>query len=124
MKKKVNNIVLAVMTCAITVGAFAIGSYQEDKKPKQEEVIVRQLINQQNQFIVAEVEGDQIKFNDPALEDQMREIGIFIPPSQRKYYDEQKTIKLEDPRFLEAFEKYYIPSNLHKGSYKWIQVKT
>ena len=118
MKKKATKILLALLTCAFTVGAFAMGFH------KKEETIMRQLINQQNQFIVVEVEGEQIKFNDPVLEEQMKEIGIFIPPSQRQYFDDKKTITLDDPQFLEAFEKYYIPSNLHQGSYKWITVKT
>ncbi len=100
-----------------------MGDSKEDKKPVKEETVMRQLINLQNQFVVAVIEGDQIKFNDPVLEEQMKSIGIFIPPSQRKYFNDKKSITLDDPRFLEAFEKYYIPSNLHKGAYKWVQTK-
>ena len=113
---------MTALTCTFAASAISIG--HQEAKTACKESILRQLINENNQLVMVEIHGNSIHFNDPLLETQMKTIGILIPPSQRKHFQDRTVVKLTDPQFLEAFEKYYIPLNLDKGPYIWKEVKT
>ena len=118
MKKKGTKIILGTLVCALGVGAFAVGSHGENQHMKA------QLVNKENHFVVLEIEDDRVTFNDPILEVQMRELGVFIPPTEREKFEGKNQVTLDDPDFIRAFKEHYIPSNLHSETYSWEEVET
>ncbi len=116
MKKKTNKIIIATLACILGASVLGAGIHGEEKMKKQ-------LINKTNKFVVVEIEDGKFTFNDPILEVQMRELGVFIPPSQSDLYNGKEMITLDDPDFQRAFEQFYVPSNLHSSTYAWIDVE-
>lgn len=116
--KKGKKIILASLVCAL--GASAIGvSYRGGEG---EEKMHKKLINQETERVIVEVNGDEITFDDPILEVQMSEIGVFIPPAFREKFGGKEYVKLGDKEFIEAFETFFVP-NYRKAVYSWQEVK-
>ena len=73
------------------------------------------------QKILAEVQGNSIIIYDEVLRNNMREIGVSIPPSFQKTFGGKKVYLSEEDqgRFIHAFKEFYCtgyPSNF----YQWI----
>ncbi len=77
-------------------------------------------VNSQNGFVILEVkkEGD-ILFYDEILEEEMREMGIQIPPHLRKEFEGQEVIYLKDKAFLKAFKEVYCQMVFNPAIYEW-----
>lgn len=117
MNRKIKNIIFATLTCALGASAIAATTHQGEEK------MHKCLVHIESQIVIVDVEGDKIVIEDPLLEKQMREVGVFIPPPFRKDFGNKEYVKLEDPEFIEAFEKFFIPGNFRESVYKWKVVK-
>ena len=76
------------------------------------------LINTKTGYIVVEFQQGKVHFNDRFLEAEMKETGIFIPPSHTSEYGKE-TIFLEDVQFERAFKEIYYPLCIANLRYRW-----
>ena len=81
----------------------------------------KKLVNKENQFVVIEIEGDEINIADPILEKHMTEVGVFIPPPFRDEFGGKSHVKLDDPDFIRAFETFFVPSSYRQSVYTWVE---
>jgi hypothetical protein len=82
-------------------------------------VISMKLVNIKTGFVVVEFEEGKAYFGDPFLREQMKDRGIFIPPSYREAFAGKEYIKLDEPEFQTAFEKIYYLFTIDNSVYQW-----
>lgn len=77
------------------------------------------LINSETGHIVIEFIDGNAKVYDRFLEAEMRETGIYIPPSKRGDFDGKEVVYLSDPSFEKAFIEVYDPLCIANSPYRW-----
>ncbi len=77
------------------------------------------LVNTKTGFVVVEFKSGKAEFFDRFLEAEMKETGIFIPPSMAKDFGGKEMILLGDPLFEKAFVEVYYPLCIANVVYQW-----
>ena len=77
------------------------------------------LVNTKTGFVVVEFKKGKVQFHDRFLEVEMKETGIFIPPSMTKLYEGKEMVLLGDPLFEKAFVEVYYPLCIANALYQW-----
>lgn len=77
------------------------------------------LVNSKTGHIVIEFIDGKTKIYDRFLEVEMRETGIYIPPSKREDFDGKEVVYLSDPSFEKAFIEVYDPLCIANSVYRW-----
>ncbi len=77
------------------------------------------LLNSETGSIVVEFMDGKIQFNDHFLEMEMKETGIYIPPSKAEEFGEKEIVYLGDPMFEKAFIDVYYPLCIANSLYQW-----
>jgi hypothetical protein len=78
-----------------------------------------QFVNQKNGFVVVEQIEGKIYFHDPILEDEMKELGVVIPPEHQARYEGCERVKFGEKGFFEAFREFYTVYIYDPDLYAW-----
>ena len=71
------------------------------------EVESMKLVETKHGIVLVEFREDVVIINDPMIEAELKEKGIFIPPAMRAEFDGKKFVKIGDADFQKAFEEVY-----------------
>ena len=77
------------------------------------------LVNEETGFVVVEFLDGKAEFHDPFLETEMRQVGIYIPPSKVHRFGEKEIVYLNDQLFKKAFTEIYYPLSIANSMYQW-----
>lgn len=77
------------------------------------------LVNEETGFIVVEFADGKAEFHDPFLEVEMRQVGIYIPPTKTHRFEDKEIVYLHDTLFRKAFTDVYYPLCIANSLYQW-----
>lgn len=89
------------------------------KKVKCEEKNMKQLINMQTSLPIVEFLEEKTIIYSKFLENEMRTIGISIPPGLRGVYQGKDNVRLEDQGFQKAFKEIFYLTSMDHGIFQW-----
>lgn len=77
------------------------------------------LVNKKTGESLLEFKGDKIQFFNRFLEEEMRIVGIPIPPGVRNYFGGKDYIFLDDENFQRAFREIYYLTSFDPKLFQW-----
>ena len=77
------------------------------------------LVNVETGSIVVEFMEGKIAFSDRFLEIEMKETGIYIPPTKTDDFNQKEIVYLGDPLFQKAFLDVYYPLSIANSLHQW-----
>lgn len=120
-----SSILLIFSLCRIHASflfAESINMFEEYISVDQEsmnEIEFARLINMETGHVILEIIQDKIGFFNPFMADEMKESGIYIPPSKSWDFEDKQIVYLDDPLFKKAFIHVYYPQCMANSSYEW-----
>jgi len=88
-------------------------------KDPHEETNNMKLVNIKTRFVVVEFVGEETRFFDPFLENEMKRQGIAIPPFFKKEFGGRSSVRLKDKDFQKAFKEIYYKLSVNHQTYHW-----
>jgi hypothetical protein len=77
------------------------------------------LMNVETGSVIVEFMNGNIQFSDCFLEIEMKQTGIYIPPSKKTQFDGKEIVYMGDPMFEKAFLEVYYPLCIANSLYQW-----
>lgn len=77
------------------------------------------LIHNASKKPLVEFLGKKTVFHNKYLEDQMRLLGVSIPPGLRSHFEGKDFVYLRDPTFQKAFREVYYLTSMDSQEFTW-----
>lgn len=80
---------------------------------------MQKLINVNTSLPIVEFFEGKTVIHSKFLENEMRTIGIAIPPGLRSVYQGKDNVLLEDAEFQKAFKEVFYLTSMDHGIFQW-----